>query len=70
MLLAQELREFLEHWGGLSFLPPSLLLHKPRSPVEERELSTDCLHKPTVCPSHDSARMLSYQELPTSIQVW
>jgi hypothetical protein len=26
--------------------------------------------KPTVCPSDDSASMLSYQELPTSIQVW
>ena len=24
----------------------------------------------TVCPSHDSARMLSYQELPTSLQWW
>jgi hypothetical protein len=27
-------------------------------------------HKPTVCPSHDPANMLSDQELPTSIQVW
>ncbi len=27
-------------------------------------------HKLTVCPSNDSASMLSYQELPTSIQVW
>jgi hypothetical protein len=25
---------------------------------------------PTVCPSHDSARTLLYQELPTSIQWW
>ena len=25
---------------------------------------------PTVCPSNDSARMLSYQELPASIQLW
>jgi hypothetical protein len=25
---------------------------------------------PTVCPSHDSANVLSYQELPTSIQLW
>jgi hypothetical protein len=25
-------------------------------------------HRPTVCPSHDSARVLSYQELPTSIE--
>jgi hypothetical protein len=25
---------------------------------------------PTVCPSNDSASMLSYQELPTSIQLW
>src|SRR5712691_3464945 len=41
---AAELREFLEHWGGLSFLHTSLLLHEPRSPVEDRELSTDCLH--------------------------
>src|SRR4029453_16868761 len=33
----------------------------------------DCLEEndriPTVCPSKDSARMLSYQELPTSIQL-
>jgi hypothetical protein len=28
------------------------------------------LNKPTVCPSNDSASMLSYQELPTSIQWW
>src|SRR5712691_5523795 len=27
-------------------------------------------NKPTVCPSNDSASMLSYQELPTSIQLW
>ena len=26
--------------------------------------------KPTVCPSNNSANMLSYQELPTSIQLW
>jgi len=26
--------------------------------------------RPTVCPSNDSARMLSYQELPTSNQLW
>src|SRR5215831_12555163 len=26
--------------------------------------------RPTVCPSHNSARMLSYQELLTSIQWW
>jgi insertion element IS1 protein InsB len=25
---------------------------------------------PTVCPSHDSANVLSYQELPKSIQLW
>ena len=25
-------------------------------------------HRPTVCLSHDSARVLSYQELPTSIE--
>ena len=25
-------------------------------------------HRPTVCPSHDSARVLSCQELPTSIE--
>jgi hypothetical protein len=25
---------------------------------------------PTVCPSNDSANMLSYQELPNSIQLW
>src|SRR5262249_21123110 len=25
---------------------------------------------PTVCPSHDSTTMLSYQELPTSIELW
>ena len=29
-----------------------------------------CLLIPTVCPSNDSTSMLSYQELPTSIQVW
>jgi hypothetical protein len=28
------------------------------------------LHRPTVCPSNDSANILSYQELPTSIQLW
>src|SRR5262245_37355641 len=27
-------------------------------------------HRPTVCPSKDSASMLSYQWFPTSIQVW
>src|SRR6266516_1216143 len=39
-----ELREFLQRGGGLSFLHTSLLLQTPRSPVEDRELSTDCLH--------------------------
>src|SRR5207244_12579507 len=28
------------------------------------------LYKPTVCPSNNSANMLSYQELPTSIKLW
>jgi len=27
-------------------------------------------HTPTVCPAHDSASLLSYQGLPTSIQAW
>src|SRR6266446_543233 len=39
-----ELREFLECRGGIAFLHTSLLLHKPRSPVEDRELRADCLH--------------------------
>jgi hypothetical protein len=28
------------------------------------------IHTPTVCPSNDAANMLSYQELPNSIQLW
>jgi len=28
------------------------------------------LYTPTVCPSNNSANVLSYQKLPTSIQVW
>src|SRR5206468_9534097 len=39
-----ELRKFLERWGGISFLHTSLLLHEPRSPVDNTELSEDCLH--------------------------
>src|SRR5215470_17326361 len=31
---------------------------------------TPCFYKPTVCPSDDSAHMLSDQELLTSIQWW
>ena len=31
---------------------------------------TPLAQTPTVCPAHDSARILSYQELPTSIQLW
>ena len=27
-------------------------------------------HRPPVCPSNDSARVGSYQEFPTSIQLW
>src|SRR6266852_5801041 len=39
-----ELREFLECWGDIMLLHTSLLFHTPRSPVEDKELSTDCLH--------------------------
>jgi hypothetical protein len=39
-----ELRELLEYWGDTMLLHTSLLFHTPRSPVEDKELSTDCLH--------------------------
>ena len=39
-----QLRELLQRGGGLSFLHTFLLLQTPRSPVEDRELSTDYLH--------------------------
>ena len=35
-----------------------------------QEQGWPCQCRLTVCPSHDSARMLSYQELPTSIEWW
>ena len=40
----------------------------PRSLAAATFITTATI--PTVCPSHDSASILSYQELPTSIQWW
>src|SRR5712691_5398893 len=54
-----ELREFLECWDGRMLLHISLLFHKPRSPVEDTELSTDCLH------NHHSAKL----NIPTFLLV-
>jgi hypothetical protein len=42
---------------------------KPLCPVCCLRLVFLTSPKPTVCPANDSARMLSYQELPTSIQL-
>jgi hypothetical protein len=39
-----------------------------RSAVANRFVYT--IDRPTVCAANDSARMLSYQEVPTSIQWW
>src|SRR2546426_8217542 len=39
-----ELREFLACWGDIMLPHTSLLCHTPRSPVEDEELSTNCLH--------------------------
>jgi hypothetical protein len=41
---AVELREFLESWGGLSFLHTSLLLSTSMYLVDHTELRWDCLH--------------------------
>src|SRR6266478_809455 len=39
--------------------------------IRERGVNRRCCwYILTVCPSNDSASMLSYQELPTSIQLW
>ena len=45
-----ELGKLLECWGDTMLLHTSLLFHMPRSPVEDRELSMDCLH------NHQSAK--------------
>src|SRR5215831_1952928 len=39
-----ELGELLQCWSDTMLLHTSLLFHTPRSPVEDRELSMDCLH--------------------------
>src|SRR5262249_3911316 len=44
---------------GKDIIPPSV-----------EKSSDDCKPKPTVCPSNNSASLLSYQSLQTSSEVW
>src|SRR5262245_34178876 len=49
---------------------------RSQPPTPPRLSSQGCMNilttqdKPTVCPSHDSTRVLSYQSLPTSSELW